>query len=96
MLNPNEMRTAGYPVHPLHDNGFADPGFVHTPSKEERPGQRKIVIGMDCEMCRTEEGMEIARVTLVDYQGKSLFDKLVKPSNPILDYLTTCGHFLCH
>jgi RNA exonuclease 1 len=88
-MNPNEMRNAGYPVHPLHDDGLPDPEFVCTPDKTEESGGQKTVIGLDCEMCRTEQGMEITRVTLVDYQGNTLFDQLVKPTNPILDYLTT-------
>jgi len=40
-------------------------------------------------MCRTNVGMEVTRVTLVDYQGETLFDQLVKPENPVIDYLTT-------
>jgi RNA exonuclease 1 len=89
LMNPNEMRNAGYPVHPLHDDGLPDPEFVHTPSNAEQSSGERTVIGMDCEMCRTDQGMEGTRVTLVDYQGNTLFDQLVKPANPILDYLTT-------
>jgi hypothetical protein len=40
-------------------------------------------------MCLTEQGSEITRVTLVDFQGNTLYDELVKPENPIIDYLTT-------
>jgi hypothetical protein len=89
LMNFNEMRSAGYPVHLLHDDGLPDPEFVYTPSKTEQSAGQRTVIGMDCEMCRTDQGMEVTRVTLVDYQGNTLFDQLVKPANPILDYLTT-------
>ena len=106
LLSPAEMRIAGYPVHPLHENessGQDDPlgrdqsqgqeevsvqVIVSTPIASEQTA-RKTVIGIDCEMCRTEAGMEITRVTLVDFQGETLYDQLVKPPNPILDYLTT-------
>ncbi|GAA6010894.1 hypothetical protein JCM11491_004588 [Sporobolomyces phaffii] len=46
------------------------------------------VLGLDCEMCLTEDGSELARLSLVDQQGKSVYDKLVKPGKPITDYLT--------
>lgn len=100
LLSPAEMRTAGYPVHPLHDDESSSQDdslgqdetsvqdIVSTPIASESTN-RKTVIGIDCEMCRTEAGMEITRVTLVDYQGNTLYDQLVKPLNPILDYLTT-------
>ncbi|KAK9765840.1 hypothetical protein K7432_005508 [Basidiobolus ranarum] len=48
----------------------------------------KTVIGLDCEMCKTELGMEVTRVTLVDYDCNVIFDELVKPDNTIIDYLT--------
>ena len=88
LLSAAEMKIAGYPIHPLHEEDFTDPEIVSTPVTTEN-ASRKTVIGIDCEMCRTEVGMEITRVTLVDFQGNTLYDQLVKPDNPILDYLTT-------
>jgi len=89
MMNSAEMRESGYLVHPLHDEGVVDPEYVSTPIVSDSSGRRKTVIGLDCEMCKTEFGMEVTRVTLVDYQGETLFDQLVKPENPVIDYLTT-------
>eukprot|EP00066_Takifugu_rubripes_P021864 XP_011611130.1 PREDICTED: putative RNA exonuclease NEF-sp isoform X2 [Takifugu rubripes] len=46
------------------------------------------LFGLDCEMCLTGQGYELARVSLVDSDGKCLLDQLVKPQNHILNYLT--------
>jgi hypothetical protein len=83
------MRNAGYPTHPFHGDGFPEQDIVCTPYNSQPSTRKKTVIGMDCEMCLTEQGSEITRVTLVDFQGNTLYDELVKPENPIIDYLTT-------
>ncbi|TNN46188.1 putative RNA exonuclease NEF-sp [Liparis tanakae] len=44
--------------------------------------------GLDCEMCLTEKGYELTRLSLVDSDGKCLLDDLVRPQNKILNYLT--------
>lgn len=54
--------------------------------KEGQP--RGKLISIDCEMCSTKLGLELTRVSCVDENGKVLYDKLVMPANPILDYLT--------
>jgi len=47
------------------------------------------VLALDCEMVRTEAGMELARVSLVDGSSRAtLLDLLVRPEQPVLDYLT--------
>jgi RNA exonuclease 1 len=39
--------------------------------------------------CVTEDGKELTRVCVIDFaSGIVVFDQLVKPSKPILDYLT--------
>ncbi|XP_072043706.1 RNA exonuclease 5-like [Amphiura filiformis] len=46
------------------------------------------MIGVDCEMCTTARGSELTRVSLVDEDGKTLYNSLVKPDSPIVDYVT--------
>uniref|UniRef100_A0A6G1SCP5 Putative exonuclease GOR-like protein n=1 Tax=Aceria tosichella TaxID=561515 RepID=A0A6G1SCP5_9ACAR len=63
-------------------------GFVETQPKPEREPDRHGIYALDCEMCYTTYGLELTRVTLVDHDYKVVYDKLVKPRNPILDYFT--------
>jgi RNA exonuclease 1 len=42
--------------------------------------------------CLTEDGNELARVCIIDYKSKKVvYDQLVKPEKPVLDYLTRCA-----
>ncbi|SCU86468.1 LAFA_0E00936g1_1 [Lachancea sp. 'fantastica'] len=43
---------------------------------------------MDCEMCMTENGLVLTRVSLVDFDCRLIYDSLVKPDATITDYLT--------
>ncbi|ONH67953.1 RNA exonuclease 3 [Cyberlindnera fabianii] len=62
--------------------------FRKTPPPKE-PGMMNIV-GLDCEMGYTSKGMELIRLTVMDfYTGKVLYDEVVRPSGTILDLNTT-------
>lgn len=48
------------------------------------------VVSLDCEMCITGiSDLELTRISLVNWDGEVILDELVKPTNPITDYVTT-------
>lgn len=63
-------------------------GYVKTKPKENLGNDEHGVFALDCEMSYTTIGMELTRVTVLDAKCKTVYDKVVKPPNPILDYNT--------
>ncbi|KAJ4490944.1 ribonuclease H [Lentinula aciculospora] len=71
------------------------PDWVETPQEPKLDGEqgkpmpRRKVFGIDCEMCTTEDGKELTRVCMIDYDTQLVvYDQLVKPKKPVIDYLT--------
>lgn len=62
-------------------------GYVRTLPKDASDGDYGVY-ALDCEMCYTTAGNELTRVTVIDSEGKSVYEQLVKPENPIIDYNT--------
>ncbi|CAG4950204.1 unnamed protein product [Colias eurytheme] len=46
------------------------------------------MFGLDCEMCITNVGSELTRVSVVNEKHEVIYESLVKPYNNITDYLT--------
>ncbi|TNY23327.1 ribonuclease H [Rhodotorula diobovata] len=101
LLSPDQMAEQAYPTpsprpSPLPTDvnatfSFEDwkkaDGWVEAPYLPEKEGPKRV-LGLDCEMCLTEDGSELTRLSVVDLAGKRIYDKLVKPDKPIVDYLT--------
>lgn len=48
----------------------------------------KTIYAIDCEMCKTAEGLELTRISMLNWDAEVVYDTLVKPTNPITDYVT--------
>ncbi|GAA5885123.1 hypothetical protein JCM6882_007239 [Rhodosporidiobolus microsporus] len=84
---PSPLPTNSKPTFSFDDWRRPD-GWIEAPYQPKAEGQRVRALGLDCEMCLTADGSELTRLSVVDLSGKRIYDKLVKPQKPILDYLT--------
>ena len=58
-------------------------------SAEESEGDSKMpLFAVDCEMVNTQNGSELARVSIVNEELECIYDRFVKPEGVVLDYLT--------
>ncbi|KAG0236225.1 RNA exonuclease 3 [Actinomortierella wolfii] len=60
--------------------------FVETPDRSTPAPHR--MVAMDCEMCYTSGGFELARLSVVGEDGQVILDELVKPKHPVIDLNT--------
>ncbi|KND00021.1 uncharacterized protein SPPG_04367 [Spizellomyces punctatus DAOM BR117] len=58
--------------------------FVRLPEASRVPKAEKVV-ALDCEMSYTTSGMELTRLTAVNWHGKPILDELVRTTFPVLD-----------
>ncbi|XP_046405797.1 RNA exonuclease 1 homolog [Ischnura elegans] len=85
-----EARSEGCTEWNCHVCDMFDPenlkGFVQTLEKVDSSVCK--VYALDCEMCYTTEGLELTRITVINYEGETVYDTLVKPEKKVLDYCT--------
>ncbi|XP_076393267.1 uncharacterized protein LOC100879718 isoform X2 [Megachile rotundata] len=64
-------------------------GYVHTrPARIVPKDGNYGVYALDCEMCFTRRGLELAKVTVIGMDGNVVYDTLVKPDDEVIDYNT--------
>ena len=59
---------------------------IHNEAGSVTEGRK--IFSVDCEMCNTEVGPELTRISVVGWDGTVVYNTLVKPPRPIVDYLT--------
>ena len=62
-------------------------GYVKTFPKDT-PVEEQGVYALDCEMSYTTQGLELTRITVIDEDCSVVYETLVKPQNPVIDYNT--------
>ncbi|XP_077543166.1 exonuclease GOR-like [Haemaphysalis longicornis] len=77
-----------YHVCPLGARDKWDTAALAFVCSRRRPGGARDVFALDCEMCFTIRGFEVARVSVVDCNGTTVYDSYVRPGSPVLDYNT--------
>lgn len=98
LLNLNELLENDYPIHPdtpgLSDQIRNDLLAKYQIEKREFRDTIKFehegshIFALDCEMCLSKDGYVLTRVSIIDFELNVVYDKLVKPDVPIIDYLT--------
>lgn len=65
-------------------------GFVRTKKRPGRPHAdgNTGIFALDCEMCFTGCGLELAKVSIIRSDGNLYYESFVRPERPIVDYNT--------
>uniref|UniRef100_A0A8D8QME3 RNA exonuclease 1 homolog n=1 Tax=Cacopsylla melanoneura TaxID=428564 RepID=A0A8D8QME3_9HEMI len=93
--NEEQYKTSGCVYAKLHVwsglktgiNGPLD-GYMKTKPRKTPPPNGYGVYALDTEMVYTVHGLEVARVTVVNVDGRLIYNTLVKPDCEIIDYNT--------
>jgi hypothetical protein len=46
------------------------------------------VLSVDCEMVETTMGLELAAISVINFDYETVYEAIVKPGNPVINYLT--------
>ena len=89
MLSINQMLEENYPI-PL--SGLMQERFSHyvySADTYEEVSDKSPLYSVDCEFCMTNKNiLELTKVCVVDSDLNVVYNSLVKPDNPITNYLT--------
>lgn len=79
-LKPEQLMDNLYPSIRYLDSGFM---LLPPVSKNSLP-----IASIDCEFCKTELGLEVIRVIVVNQNLEVVINELIRPKGKIIDYLT--------
>jgi hypothetical protein len=79
-LNEQQLLQNYYPNYKHLERGFV---LLPPVTKNALP-----IASVDCEFCRTTEGLEVIRVIVVNQRLEVMLNELVRPKGEIVDYLT--------
>lgn len=88
LVSKKKMLQMNYPKN--DDEGIVSTNYANDLLTDSSP-----LFALDCEMCKTEDGLELTKVCLIDETGSSVLCTLVKPRNPIVNYLTLYSGITC-
>lgn len=87
LMTLSELQRHKYPLkHTVTEEGYIEIPKYHESDQQSTPQYHLLAI--DCEMCRTTEGIELTRVVVVNMNLETVYDSYVKPRAHIVDYLT--------
>lgn len=90
IMSFSELEANQYPL----SHTIIEPGYIEIPKYRESTdatatGTPKYhLLALDCEMCRTTNGIELTRVVVVNTSLQTVYDSFAKPKAKITDYLT--------
>ncbi|XP_061456349.1 RNA exonuclease 5 isoform X2 [Rhineura floridana] len=84
VLTLEEMHLNDYPLEDVSNCSHFVCTHGQGPVMDSSP-----LFGLDCEMCLTDKGSELARISVVDASGQCIMNELVRPKLPIRNYLTS-------
>ncbi|CAI4036689.1 hypothetical protein SMKI_16G0110 [Saccharomyces mikatae IFO 1815] len=82
ILSEQQLIANDYPLDSADTNNA---GWVKT---VEFAHEGSHIFALDCEMCLSEQGLVLTRISLVNFDNEVIYEELVKPDVPIVDYLT--------
>ncbi|GAB0093162.1 uncharacterized protein DMENIID0001_082340 [Sergentomyia squamirostris] len=89
LLSPLQMIDEGYPLPLRGELATKCQDYLLTKDKYAEVTAQSPIFGLDCEMCKTNLGYnELTRISIVNEMYESVYETLVMPPNPIVDYLT--------
>ncbi|CAH1398131.1 unnamed protein product [Nezara viridula] len=88
LLSPWEMIEENYPMPLNGELGKRYSDFIFTRHDYNEVTENSPMWAIDCEMCLTAAGQELTRICIVDEDLNIVYETLVKPYNPIKNYVT--------